>query len=237
MYLTLRDIIEKLPLKFSQGNSDILKRLMLKDDNEFLRFKGKEQFDKKVKALYPDIDIFDLSDDYLFAQRKAYAVRRLCQWYEDHGGERVLLKFRYEKSMDDSGAIIGTEFKVLDGVVCRITDYFWNKYLPPNSPHDNCSVDTTFDFIDKTTPIPDALPESNFECDYNSLFLSNITPKKHELQKQSFEDTKKMFFSFGIDIQELIIQNFLESEKFKDLSKYEMRKYMEDYFSKKSQED
>jgi len=173
---TLRQIVNLLPFKFPKGDSEVLKNLILKDDNEFLRFRGKDQFDKKVKALYPEINISELYSGFSYTCRKASNVRRLCRDYENHGRENALLKFRFSESMDDDGNIIGNEFKILDNVVRPITDSFWNKYFPPNFALDHCGVDMTFDFIDKITPIPENLPESNFEFDLIGLFISHIKP-------------------------------------------------------------
>ncbi len=223
MILTLLNIVEALPLKFIKGDSDVLKKSMLKDDNEFLRFRGKEQFDKKVKILYPDIKISCLYPDYLFNLKKSYSVRRLCHRYEELG-DKLVLKFKYQDSIDDSGEIVGKEFKALDGVVKSVKDEFWNKYLPPNFPHDMCFVE--YSSFYEITSIPNDLPGNSFECDLNKLFLSKITPKKNEYKKQNFEDTEKMFSSFGIDIIELMAQVITEKESISDKEKEQLRQIL-----------
>ena len=212
-----------LPLTFKYGDSKILKRLMLKDDNEFLRFRGKDQFDKKVKVLYPDINISCLYPDYLFNLRKSYGIRRLCHWYEKIG-DKLVLKFRYMNSMDDSGKSLGEEFKVLDGVIKSARDEFWNKYLPPNFPYDQCSVD--YGVIWDTTSVPNDLPLSSFECDLNKLFLSHIIPIKEEFKNRSFEDSEKMFSGLGIDIIELVAQAITEREFVSEKEKEQLRQIL-----------
>ena len=204
MELTLRDIVNALPFKFSKGDSEVLKNLMLKDDNEFLRFRGKDQFDKKVKALYPEINISELYGDFIYTYRKTSMIKRLCRDYENHGRENALLKFSFSESMDDDGNIIGNEFKILDNVVRPITDSFWNKYYPPNFAFDHCSVDMTFDFIDKITPIPENLPESNFEFNLYGLFISHIKPI--EWPKSEIGSG----VNWGINVKEIAFEASLE---------------------------
>lgn len=175
MEFTLKDIVNTLPFKFSKGDSEVLKNLMLKDDNKFLKFRGKDQFDKKVKTLYPEINFMDLSNDYSFIRGKSNSTQRLYKWYKQLG-DKLYLKFEYDLSWNNDGMLIGTEFEILNGVILKATDCFWNKYLPPNFANDYSSVSYLFDPINKITPIPENLPESNFEFDLNGLFLSQITP-------------------------------------------------------------
>lgn len=51
MGLTLRQIANKIPLYFKSGDPDILKKLLFKDDNTFLRFSGNDQYCRKVKDI------------------------------------------------------------------------------------------------------------------------------------------------------------------------------------------
>lgn len=205
MDISLFNVVEQLPFKFSQGDSDVLKTLMLKNDNEFLRFKGKDQFDKRVKSIYPHIRIEDLYLDYLYVSRKSDTILRLCQWYEEHG-DKLTIKFEYHGSIDDYGNQIGTKFKTLQGVTRPVKDPFWNKYLPPNFANDACSFSQTY--ISEITPIPNYLPNSSFECNLDKLFLSQISPKKHE--KSSYNDTVKILSSWGINLDDLFFDSFKE---------------------------
>jgi len=205
---TLRQIVNSLPFKFSKGDSVVLKNMMLKDDNEFLRFRGKEQFDNKVKALHPEIDINELYDDYFFAYKKSYAIQRLCWWYENHG--ELLLKFNFQESMDSDANITGSEFKVLDGLIRSAKDVFWNKYLPPNFSNDASYVNYLSCTVGRyeETAIPKNLPESNFECDLNGLFLSHIKPI--ESTKTNTESGSSWLLEWGIDIKKLSFEAALE---------------------------
>ena len=169
MDITLKQIVEKLPFKFAVGNSDVLKMLMLKNDNEFLRFSGKDQFDKKVKAKYPEIDVNDLSEDYLFVLKKSHRVLWLCQWYKEHGD--LLLEFRFQESMDENANIIGSEYKVLDGTVRHVKDKFWNKYFPPNFSYDSSYIRHLSPRLSNETPIPKDLPKSIFECNLDAILI------------------------------------------------------------------
>lgn len=208
MEFTLKEIINRLPLKFSTGDSDILKNLMLKNENEFLRFRGKDQFDKKVKALYPEINITDLYHDYLFALKKAERVKFLCGWYKNHG--ELLLEFRFEESMGNDGSFLGSEFEVLNGVVLNAKDKFWNKYLPPNFPEDASCVRylSLHTYKSRETTAPENLPESNFEFDLYGLFISHIKPL--ERPKTETGSGTEWLLDWGVDIKEIAFEAALE---------------------------
>ena len=200
--LTLSYILNALPLSFKYGDSDILKGLMLKDDHDFLRFKGKDQFDKKVKAIYPDIKIDDLYEDYITNRRICFSIYRYCQDYYLHG-DVLELRFCYEDSIDENtGDYYETAFKVLDGVTRPYLDDFWNTFLPPNHVGDKCSVTTAYK--EEITPVPFHLPQvdKRFVCDLKGLFLSKITPKLPE--KLSETDSINLLKSFGIDFEKMV---------------------------------
>jgi hypothetical protein len=222
MVPTLKNVVESLPFKFIKGDSEVLKRLMLKNDDEFLGFRGKDQFDKKVKATFPNINFMDLYLDWLFISRKSQSIIRFCKDYKSHGEQ--ILKFKYQESRDDHANVIGTEYKALDGIIRSTKDDFWNKYLPPNFPTDQCTIISTYK--EKITPIPENLPSCTFE--YNlQLFLSNITPTKYDFPKQSFKDSEKMFSDWGIDILELA-KDAIKNECSIDVNKDQLRQMFED---------
>jgi hypothetical protein len=97
---------------------------------------------------------------------------------------------------------------MLNNVVRPINDIFWNKYFPPNNANDFCSANMTFNFIDKITPIPENLPESNFEFDLIGLFLSHIKPI--ERPKPETGSGVSWLLDWGIDIKEIAFESFLE---------------------------
>ena len=175
MILSLRIVVERIPLKFSSGNSDVLKLAMLKDDNDFLRFSGKDQFDKKVKILYPEINIHDLYCDYYYNFRKAMAILRFCQQYENCKKGKVVVKFVYKEGIDPlTGKIVGEDFKILDGIIRPFKDKFWNKYLPPNYHGDQSCL--SYVYNEEITSIPRNVEhiKSLFYCDLSELFFNEI---------------------------------------------------------------
>lgn len=85
MELTLRQIANKIPLYFKSGDPDILKKLLFKDDNTFLRFSGNDQYCRKVKRYIPNIDLDLLLIDYDTSRSLIMAgkllTRCLCKWF------------------------------------------------------------------------------------------------------------------------------------------------------------
>lgn len=202
---TLSDIVNSLPLSFKYGDPDTLKKMMLKDDNDFLRFRGRDQFDKKVKAIYPNINIYTLYEDFIINLRICYSIRRFCENYYHHGNSEII-RFRYDDSMDENtGKYFETEFKILNGVTRPIFDDFWNTFLPPNYVGDRCFISQSYK--DEITPIPLNLPQVNkrFVYDLKGLFLSKITPKPPV--KFSESNSVDLLKSFGIDLDKIILNS------------------------------
>ncbi|MHC1780030.1 MAG: hypothetical protein AB9922_07310 [Bacteroidales bacterium] len=200
MEFLLSEIVDILPLKFKKGDSNIIKRLMLKNDNEFLRFRGKDQFDKKIKKIYPDLLIDELYLDYLFAIKKTSSIIRFCQLYKEHG-EDTFIKFKYYESFDDEGMLIGKEYEALDGIVRSIKDCLWNQFLPPNFPQDSCSYDICYQ--KEIIKSPNFYPNVTFEFNIQKL-LNKITPVKHK--KSSYEDNYNALLSWNINLNDILFQ-------------------------------
>lgn len=225
MELTLKNIVEKLDLKFCIGDNYLLKKAMLKDDNEFLRFIGKEQFDEKVKAIYNEIDIFDLALDFQWNCRIANSVFRFCKEYK-RIGNKTLVRFKYDDGINE-GKYIGHEFKILDGITRPICDPFWNTYLPPNYIGDNCRI--RFVMFEDITPIPKNLPfvENRFIYDLKTLFFDHI--QIDVPPKSSYNDNKELLKAWGIDIEQLVTNVFIEvqEKEGKKFTSEEKEKYLE----------
>lgn len=220
MSISLSDIVNFLPLSFSQGDSMVIKRLLLKNDNEFLRFKGKNQFDKKVKNIYPNIIIDNMFEEYLFAYKKSQSVLRLCKLYKQHGNNLFII-YNYSESFDNDGNLIGSEHRVLDRMVRSVFDPIWNLYLPPIFPTDSSSF--TSYYKNSKTEIPKNLPNSNFVCDLSKL-LSKITPITNQ---ENRNDSYEILASFGIDLESLILKSF--TEEYPHLKKHQLKELIKKF--------
>jgi hypothetical protein len=248
MELTLKQIAEKLPLYFKSGEPELLRQYMFKDDNTFLRFSGKEQYYSKIKAIIPDIDPELLCIDYDTSR----ALIMSCKYYLrniyniNYSPKEIFIKFHYDEPLQDySPKEYAHQFKILDGIVRPFTDSFWNTYLPPNFIGDGChfSVLPKMYSHEVSEIILFDLPtvNSDFIIDRFNLFLSdyskNILSKPTTtLKKDTLSDNYNLLASFGIDIEELVLDSFLElNNNMDDTEKETLRLLIKKEFGSKRQ--
>ena len=222
--LTYKYILEKLPCEFSIGDSDLLKELMLKNENEFLRFAGKEQFLKKTLAVYPDIDRDSLYKEYVRICSATGSAFRFCEEYNKllvRGIQpRDMLVFICSESLVDSddnrSCFDAAEpFKTLHKLTLPVTHEFWKSYLPPNCYGDCCYV--RFTPFEDETPIPEHLPivEDCYKIDIIDLFFPDNEPYKYEITPIS-NSAGSTSSDLGIDVNKLAkkaVDEFIENKK------------------------
>lgn len=202
--ITLKEIVELSSLHFSLGNPELLKMLMLKNDNEFIRFRGRMQFDKKVRVIYPDINIFDLYEDFITNIRICNAIKYYCRDYYDHG-DRMSYRFRHvSETGDGADTSIDYRFKVLDGITRPISDAFWNTYMPPNFVGDCSYLQMTY--REEITPIPDTLPsvDSRFVYDLDAFRT------RTGYNSSAIDDTTSGTADISIDTSKILLEAFVE---------------------------
>nr|WP_297162957.1 hypothetical protein [uncultured Dysgonomonas sp.] len=183
MELPLRQIANKIPLYFKSGDPDILKKLLFKDDNTFLRFSGNDQYCRKVKRYIPNIDLDLLLIDYDTSRSLIMAGKYYLRDVYANGSDpkKLLIRFEYGAVNTDYALIEYSEqFKVLDRIIRPLTDSFWNIYLPPNFIGDGSSFRVIL--YGDITELPLDLPivDKDFILDRNEVFLSDLPERKEE---------------------------------------------------------
>lgn len=206
MKYTLRDIADKLNLRFHIGNNIQMMNLLFLNDTEMYAFagnrKGVPQFLKRVKELYLNVDIDNLSEDYSINTKLIWANYYMVRDYHRKTRLYPNFEFRYEKSNEPKMMEYSEKFKILDGFVLPINDTFWNTYLPPNHFGDNCTVCIT----DKeVTSIPDNLPKvhKRFIVNRHELFFDK-SPFNIKEQKIKSTSDKPADYVMGIDVTKLL---------------------------------
>ncbi len=192
--LTVRYVAGKIPLQFRQGDSDTLKNMMFKNDNEFLRFAGKEQFLKMALAIYPNIDRDMLYEDFLDIMKASHHAFMRCNELNDMivnnvKQGKIRLQFRYFQSLVDTPDGKGCydaaiSYKTLDGLTLHYKNPFWKVHFPPNFHGDCCYV--RFTTYDDETDIPEILPqvEEKYQIDYLGIFFPDNESYKIEITDQ-----------------------------------------------------
>lgn len=217
MNYTLKDIAEKLDLIFHIGDNTQIKNMLFQDENELYAFsgnrKGIPQFFKCVKELYPHVDRDKLSEDYSINAKLIWTNYYFVRDYHKRTKLYPNLKFRYEESDEPKMKKCSRLFRILDNLILPIDSLFWNTYLPPNHFSDNCSVWHTDEDV---TTIPDDLPyvDKRFIVDRHNIFFDKYPFNiKDQVSKGTNEGYSMSLESLGIDIEELIIESIIESEK------------------------
>ncbi len=216
--LTIRYVAGKIPLQFRQGDSEILKNLMFKNDNEFLRFAGRDQFLKKAHALYPNIDRDMLFEDFLDIMKASHHAYMRCNEFNNmmvrSEQQGIKLQFRYSESLVDTPDGKGCydaaiPYKEWNGLTLPYSHPFWKIYFPPNFHYDRCYVVFTA-FADETD-IPEMLPqvEEKYRIDYLGIFFPDNESYKTEMPDKPKSEPKDKpspvmsFMGMDFNIKEL----------------------------------
>lgn len=192
MELTLREIASKEPLYFKSGNSEVLKELLFKNDNELYPFAGKDQYLSRIRAVLPDIDADLLLIDYNTSRRLLWTSKIYTRNVYTNGTDpsKLQIRFDYDELCEDYAVASKNElFKSFDKVIRPLSDPIWIKYLPPNFVGDRSNFSIII--FEESTDIPRNLPsvDRDFMIDRWRLYLDGYILKS-KIKSRSPENWK-----------------------------------------------